>query len=315
MPMSPASQADQAPSGARASVGRAAALPSIDPGVLLGHFRRFWFVWLGALCVALPTFSSVARISWSTEQGAHGPIVLATGIWLVMLLWDDARASARPGNITIAVLWQVAMLVLYILSRVTGILEIEGFVMYGALVATLYAFIGGTSLRIMWFPLVYFLFLFPPPDQMVWAVTQPLKLGISAGVVNLLDIFGYPVGRSGVTIQVDRYELLVAAACAGLNSLISLSAIGLFYVYIRHNANWRYALLLMVAIVPVAVLANFMRVLLLVLITYYFGDAAAQGFLHNFAGVTMFAVAVLGIFGVDALASPLRERLGRGAAA
>jgi exosortase len=125
-------------------------------------------------------------------------------------------------------------------------------------------------------------------------------------------MFGYPVAGSGVMINIGQYQLLIAAACAGLNSLISLSAIGLFYIYIRHNANWRYAVLLMFAIVPVAIMANFIRVVVLILITYYLGDATAQGFLHNFSGITMFLFSVLGIFGVDALASPLRARLARG---
>jgi exosortase len=287
------------------------AASGVDVQRILGMLKSYWFLWLGVAALALPTLASVARISWSTEQGAHGPIVLATGIWLVALQWRQAVAVARPGSPWVAAIILVPALLLYILARITGVLEIEGVVMYVALLGVLYAYAGLATMRMLWFPLVYFLFLFPPPDTIVWAVTQPLKLGISAVAVSLLDALGYPVARNGVTIQVDNYELLVAAACAGLNSLISLSAIGLFYVYIRHNANWRYAALLMIAIVPVAILANFVRVLILVLVTYYFGDAAAQGFLHNFAGVTMFAVAVLGIFGVDALASPLRDRLGR----
>lgn len=291
--------------------GSALSVSGVDVRRILGLLKSYWFLWLGIAAIALPTLSSVARISWSTEQGAHGPIVLATGIWLVALQWRAAVALARPGSPLVAALILVPALLFYILARITGVLEIEGIVMYVALLGVLYAYAGLATMRMLWFPLVYFLFLFPPPDTIVWAVTQPLKLAISAVAVSLLDALGYPVARSGVTIQVDNYELLVAAACAGLNSLISLSAIGLFYVYIRHNANWRYAALLMIAIVPVAILANFVRVLILVLVTYYFGDAAAQGFLHNFAGVTMFAVAVLGIFGVDAIASPLRDRLGR----
>ena len=132
--------------------------------------------------------------------------------------------------------------------------------------------------------------------------------------VALLDACGMTIARKGVIIQVDQYDILVAAACAGLNSIMSLSAIGLFYIYVRHNANWRYALLLMFAIVPVAVLANFSRVLMLILITHYLGDEAAQGFLHGFSGMTMFLISVLGIFAVDAMASPLRHRLARGVA-
>nr|WP_245842946.1 exosortase V [Sphingomonas laterariae] len=261
--------------------------------------------------LALPTMASVARDSWSTEQGAHGPIVLATGIWLIMRQWRNALAIAQPGSTALGIALLIPALLLYAFARVTNIVEIEGFAMYGALLAVLYMQAGGAVMRLLWFPLLYLLFVFPPPDTAVAMVTQPLKIWISRAAIDLLFFLGYPIAGSGVTIQIGQYQLLVAAACAGLNSLISLSAIGLFYVYIRHNANWRYAALLMFAIIPVAILANFMRVLILVLITYHFGEAMAQGFIHNFAGVTMFAISVLGIFAVDALASPLRSRLER----
>jgi exosortase len=164
-------------------------------------------------------------------------------------------------------------------------------------------------MRKLWFPLVYLLFVFPPPDTLVALFTQPLKIWISKAAVNFLYLFGYPIAGAGVTIQVGQYQLLVAAACSGINSLISLSAISLFYVYMRHQMNWRYAALLMLAIVPVAIFANFIRVLILILLTYHFGDAVAQGFFHNFAGMTMFVTALLTIFGIDLLAEPLWRRL------
>jgi exosortase/archaeosortase family protein len=69
------------------------------------------------------------------------------------------------------------------------------------------------------------------------------------------------------------------------------------------------------AAIPVAIISNFVRVLALVLITYYFGDAVAQGFVHDFAGLLMFSVALLTIFGIDQLASPLFTRFGPKAAA
>jgi len=46
-------------------------------------------------------------------------------------------------------------------------------------------------------------------------------------------------------------------------------------------------------------------------VTYYLGDAAAQGFLHEFAGLLMFSVALVTIFAVDKFAEPLVSRLGR----
>ena len=69
--------------------------------------------------------------------------------------------------------------------------------------------------------------------------------------------------------------------------------------------------ILVLFIVPVAILANLVRVLLLLLITYYWGEAAGQGFLHEFAGMLMFIVALLGIFVVDNIARPLERMLRR----
>lgn len=289
--------------------GRGASTAPLFWPWLIRNIRSNLLLWLGMAALAIPTMASVARDSWSTEQGAHGPIVLATGIWLVMRQWNKAMEITRPGSIVIGLFLLIPALLLYAFARITNIVEIEGFAMYGALLSVLYITAGGAVMRLLWFPLLYLLFVFPPPDTAVAMVTQPLKIWISRATIDLLYEAGYPIAGSGVTIQIGQYQLLVAAACAGLNSLISLSAIGLFYVYIRHNANWRYAALLMLAIIPVAVIANFARVLILVLITYHFGEAMAQGFIHNFAGVTMFAISVLGIFAVDALASPLRRRL------
>jgi exosortase len=274
-------------------------------------FARHWLLWLGLLVMIVPTMIDVARTSWSTEQGAHGPIVLATGIWLVSLLRREVAPLVRPGNLLVTLAVLIPSLIVYGVARITTTIELEGFALYCAMVAVFYGMCGQRVVRAMWFPTLYFFFLFPPPDSLVAIITQPLKLGISQVAVELLNLFGMPIARKGVMIQVDQYEILVAAACAGLNSIISLSAIGLFYIYMRHNANWRYALLLMVAIVPVALLANFVRVLLLILITYYMGDSYAQGFLHGFAGMVMFVVALLGIFGIDLLASPIRARLAR----
>ncbi len=286
-----------------------------DLAPLFAVLSRHWILAAGVLALVAPTMFSVASENWSTEQGAHGPIVLATALWLFWQRWNEVRALARPGDTRIALAAFLVAGPTYAVARIINIVEIEGFMMYGLMLTTAYWLIGFRPLRAMWFPIVYMLFIFPPPDTIVAMITQPLKIGISQTAINLLYGLGYPIAGSGVTIVIGQYQLLIAAACAGLNSLISLSAIGLFYIYIRHNANWRYALLLMLAIVPVAILANFIRVIALILITHYLGDEAAQGFLHTFSGITMFLFSVLGIFAVDALASPLRRRLARKTAA
>ncbi|MFT4027238.1 MAG: exosortase V [Novosphingobium sp.] len=277
---------------------------------------RLWAVplALGVLAIVVPTFRGISKVSWSTEQGAHGPIVLAIGVWLLVRQWPVLTRNAVPGNPRIGWPLLVAALGGYFMARLVGSITIESGMMYLALVATLYLFVGAAAMRMAWFPIAFLLFVLPPPGSVVAAATQPLRLEISQQAVNLLALFGYPVARAGLIIYVDQYVLEVKAACGGLNSIISLTAIGLFYAYVRHNANVRYVAVLFVAITAMAVLANFVRVIILILTTYYLGDRAAQGFLHQFAGLTMFTVAIGGVMLFDALAGPLRRML-RGAAA
>ena len=266
---------------------------------------------VGAFVV--PTMRFVAESSWSTEQGAHGPIVLFTGLWLLLRHARDAITHAdRPPT------WRVALLMAlvlpaYAVARIGSIVELEGYLMYAGLLTLLYSMVGGAVMRRMWFPLFYLTFVFPPPDTLVAIITQPLKIYISLAAVKLLTFAGYPVGGEGVFIYIGQYQLLVAAACSGLNSLISLTALSLLYIYIRHQADVRYAIALALLTVPVALLANLVRVLMLILLTYHFGEAAGQGFLHEFAGLTMFVAALVLIMTADFVLMPLFRKRYSGA--
>ena len=273
--------------------------------------QKHWLFLLGMLSLLVPTVVSVATQIWSTEDGSHGPIVLASGCWLIAHRWPEMRKAARPPHLRTAIAWLVPALVLYLSGRMIGVLGIEVFALLATHVILLFAFVGLTGLKALWFPIFYLGFLIPLPYALIALLTQPLKIGISEAATDFLQWFAYPVANTGVTLQVGSYELLVAAACSGLNAIISLSAIGLFYIYLLHRSSGRYAALLLMFVLPCAILANFVRVIILILITYYFGDKAAQGFLHNLAGMVTFALALAAIFAIDHLMSPVRCRLGR----
>jgi exosortase len=260
---------------------------------------------VGTLLVAVPTMVFVVDETWRGEEGAHGPIVLFTGLWLLWREWAQAKTAVLPAPPSRVFALLAACLPLWAFARITQIVEIEGYLMYATLLVVLYSVVGGRVMRLLWFPLLYLGFIFPPPESVVAAVTNPLKMELSRASIALLDVFGYPIGGQGVRIYIGQYELLVAAACSGLNSLISLTAISLFYIYLRHQADWRYAGLLVLLIVPVALFSNLLRVLILILLTYYFGEATAQGFLHDFAGIFMFAIALAAMFALDEVIRPL----------
>lgn len=280
--------------------------PRLNLGTVLA---RHWPILLGTLVLIVPTIVSLAQEIWSTEGGIHGPIVLATGLWLITR--SRPSAAIRPGSPVVTGLILVPMLLLYVFGRAFDFISIEVFGLLGTLFAIAYSFVGGAALRQLWFPILYLCFLIPLPNWLVDTVTAPLKTFVSFASIKLLSLLSYPVAREGVTIYIAQYTLLVADACAGLNSLISLTAISLFYVYLMHNSSWRYSLVLMAFIVPIAIAANVVRIIALVLITYYLGNDAGQGFLHSTAGLLMFTTALLGIFLVDYLMLRVFARLRR----
>jgi exosortase len=139
----------------------------------------------------------------------------------------------------------------------------------------------------------------PVPQAVIDAITGALKQNVSVLAENILYSAGYPIARSGVVLTIGQYQLLVADACSGLNSMFSLSALGLLYLYLTNSGSTVRNAVLLAAILPTAFVANVVRVMVLVLVTYYLGDEAGQGFVHGFAGMILFLIALVTLFAVD----------------
>jgi exosortase B len=170
---------------------------------------------------------------------------------------------------------------------------------------------GAAALRTSWFAVLFPVFALPLPFEFVLAVTGPMKIGVSSIATQLLAWAGYPVGRSGVVITIGQYQLLVTEACAGMQTMFTLEAMGLLYASLMNHSSPVRNLLLAILVVPIAFLANVVRVVVLALITYYWGDAAGQGFLHGFSGVVLFLVALTLVVATDGLLGRLLRPQGR----
>ena len=267
--------------------------------------RRDLVPWLvggaGLLALYLPTYWNAANGIWQTDDMGHGPIVLAVLAWL---FWGVrhriAAAPLRPARAAGAALLALG-LATYVFGRVFNISSIE-FGSHVPIVAALLLLLRGPgALRAAWFPVLYLIFLAPLPGSLVDAVTQPLKHWISVIVVEALHGVGYPIARSGVMITVGQYQLLVADACSGLHSMFSLAALGTLFMYVMDRPSRLHNAIMVATIVPIAFAANIVRVIVLVLVTYHLGDEAGQGFLHGFAGMFLFVVALGILFGLDRL--------------
>ena len=263
----------------------------------------WWPLLLGLLCLATPTIVSLANDAWSTDTGAHGPIVLATGLWL---LHHDGLRQPPPGA---PAHWRAAWpilalgLIVYAFGRAYDFISVEGFGLYLAFVAMVVRLAGIQALRQHAFPLFYLMLCLPPPGWLMTQLTAPLQVLVSWASEGIAAGIGFPVARDGVVLYVAQYQLLVEDACAGLNSLFGLTAISLLYIFLAHRASLRHAGILLLAVIPIAIVANIIRVFGLIAITYYFGDAAAQGFMHSTTGMVMFILGLLMIMGFDQILS------------
>jgi len=245
-----------------------------------------------------PTFRDLLNGLWAGDQQGHGPIVLAVSIWL---LWKKVPHVFSTPLQPAATGWALLSfgLLLYIVGRSQNILIFEvGSVILNIASITL-VLRGTAALKQLWFPLVFMVFMIPLPGVFVDAMTQPMKTAVSYAVESVLYAVGYPISRSGVILQIGQYQLLVADACAGLNTLFTLEALGLLYLnLVRHESVVRNVVLA-ICIVPISFVANIIRVIALTLITYHLGDEAGQGFLHGFAGMVLFMAALLLIIVFD----------------
>ena len=268
-----------------------------------GNPGRFF---LGALAVSVaiafaPTYFKLIAGPWRTEQEGHGPLILLAAAWLVWQSRSRLRALAfAPAPI---VGWTVLLvgLVLLVLCRSQDVTMIEVASQIPILAGCVLLVAGWPALRILAFPLAFLIFFIPPPGWVMDAFTVPLKAVVSDWVAELLYDLGFPVAQNGVMIMIGSYELMVKDACAGMNSIFALSAIGVFYVHeFVRNSRLR-AIVLVLAIVPITIAANFVRVVALVLIAYYFGIDAIEGVFHDLTGFALFAVALALFFLLDAI--------------
>jgi len=261
------------------------------------------------LILYLPTLYNLFDGVWSSDEQMHGPLVLAISIFLIYRKWDEMQALAvdqPPSNL--GWVWISVAIFLYIVGRTQQIILFE----LGSLIPFLAGIgllnFGRKALRAQWFPLFFMLFMIPLPNAIVDLLTMPMKIFVSYCVEHILYWFDYPIARTGVILQLGQYKLLVANACAGLHTLLTLEAMGLLYLSLVQRDSFFRNTTMVLLIIPISLTANVIRVLVLSLVTFHFGDEAGQGYLHNFAGMVLFISALLLIISFDNLVQYIENK-------
>lgn len=273
--------------------------------------RSIWLLsllLLGFASLYIPTYISLANTVWVKDENGHGPLILAMSAWL---LWRDKEAFLELPDMAATVPGLSVMLVgtlSYILGRSQGIDTLEVGSQVLVLIASVLLLKGWKGIRLLAFPIFFLIFMVPVPGVIAQIITLPLKSAVSYCAELILHVFNYPIGRSGVTLVIGQYHLLVADACAGLSSIFTLEALGLFYMKLMNYKSTFRNTLMAIMILPISFISNTVRVIILVLVTYYLGDEMGQGFVHGMAGMVLFAVALILTYSLDVAISPFFKK-------
>lgn len=257
--------------------------------------------WLVLLVV---TARDLSQFVWKTPENSFAPwlLLIALGLLVhhaVKFNWQQNKPSRHERGLALVLFALGApgfalghALQLELVNALGSLLLIAGAITWTG---------GMAAQRAMRFPIFFSLLALPYPAWWVTSLTSPIKVYISQSVEFIFYHLNFPVARDGVILALGPYRLLVADACSGLNSLVFLVALGLLYMHFTwYRPRW-HRLLLVLLLLPLAIMANGVRVLMLALITYYLGDAAGQSFLHDAAGLILYVSGFLGLLLADSL--------------
>ena len=248
-----------------------------------------------------PTFESLIR-EWDTNiYYSHGYLMLPLAFWLAWRRRDVLQSlSVHPS-------WSGLFLLLtglgfFIIGKKADILFAQGLSLLMVLGGTIWVLMGRSALKKLAFPIGILGFMIPLPYLLLDPIGFPMKEFAAATSAGVLQAFGMPIFQDGVYLYLPDYLLVVEDVCNGLRSLISMTMVGTVLGYILLPALGDRIILSLLSI-PIAIVANILRILLTAVLGYYVSDEFAQGFLHEFSGLFVFLVSLGALMGVERILS------------
>jgi len=270
------------------------AQPDLQPQTAPSQTSLPWgpIAWFGLLLVVwyAPVLQLLVRDWLNDDDMGHGFFVPAVAAYIVWLQREELlKIKLQPNR------WGMLLVVFAGLQLIAATLGVEFFLARTsfllALVGVVLTLGGWVLVRALAFPLVLLIFMVPLPAIIFSQITFPLQLIASAFAEHSLSAIGIPVLRDGNILELPSQRLSVVEACSGIRSLLSLTFLSLVYAYFFDHRVWmRWALL--ICTIPIAILANAMRVTVTGLL-WEFKPEYAEGFFHLFEGWIIFMVAVI----------------------
>ncbi len=269
-----------------------------------------YIVWLLATALYTPVFIVLYSTKWEALDYTHAYFILPISLFLSWSKRDQLRNYLRNtetgGNLP-----GLAILLFAILMFILGWRQNYWLITTLSLIPFLIGMIsylyGLRMVKLLWFPIFYLIMLVPPPLGVLDSITLPMRYVISNATEVILRFANYPISREGLLLTIGYNDIFMGQPCSGFRSLITLLSLGLVYVFISKNSIPK-KFLLTAFIVPLALFGNLIRVITLCLITYYFGEEAGQGFFHNFSGIVMFIITILGLMSLESIFNLKKQR-------
>ena len=233
------------------------------------------------------------RFDASDSFYSHGWLIPLASAWLI---WQRraSLASLRPQATYAGLALLIPSAAVHVLATRWDLHFISGFAMLGALWGLVWTLWGGQTLRALRFPLLFLLFMVPLPGVLLISISFKMKLIAASLATHTLQLVGIAAAQSGSTIQVPGVSVIVDDTCSGLRSLISLIALSTLWTGVISPASARWQKLTLVAAsIPIALLANMVRILALVLLSAIYGPHIAEGFIHYGSGFVVFGMALV----------------------
>lgn len=231
---------------------------------------------------------------WHDPNYSHGFFVPVFSLFVV---WSERDRMRR---LPLEPSWSGLLVLAFALAVLTaGILGAELFLSrfsfllaIAGLVVLIY---GWNHFRAVFFAWLFLLFMIPIPAIVFNQITFPLQLLASRAAADTLPLLGVPVLREGNIIQLPAMALEVAEACSGIRSLMSLATLAIIYGYLLETRT-SIRVTLALASIPIAVIANSLRIIGTGLLVQYWDPDKAQGFFHAFSGWLIFVVSLVLLF-------------------
>jgi len=229
---------------------------------------------------------------WAQDDNySHGFLVPLIAGYFLWQRWPELKEKlVQPSN------WGLLVVILGALQLLVARLGTEYFTMRASMIVLLVGMVlywfGREVLKVMALPLGYLIFMVPIPYIIYDALAFPLKLFITKASVAFLKAIGVVVMREGNVIMLPTTTLEVADACSGIRSLMSLLALAVAYAFYIQTSTFKRWVLIASA-VPIAIVTNAMRVIVTGILAQWWGAKAAEGFFHEFAGLVVFALAMV----------------------